>query len=459
MTGGGFTYSKRAPFLPRTKSNESLDIVELNDITTNPIEIASKREDWLKNLDKTIKGIEITPMAVASPAKTPRKASRKSEIRPRLSLAPSHAQIEDLLKESNQSQVTSFASWFGAKSSDALFEKIGESSFSEVFKMRKSVAGGGSTASGDGGAFAIKIMPLLRPDGDLMEEIITAPGDGDSETPEPIRLDHLLHEIKCLKALNDLATHRRYAVPSGHTGFNRLVECALVGGPYPEELISAWDKWSTENESLNKRPSSYCSNSLHVILMMEDGGTDLESFSVHSIKQIYAIIAQVLAAISLAETKISFEHRDLHLGNILVKATHRSDIRLESFRSLPTEGLLCSIIDCSLSRFTAPLTGKVIHRDLSLDPWLFTGEADESSQYEVYRKMRTVMNDVWESYNPQTNLLWCQHILQELLQTASKSLKSKEKQLYDSLMAFSEEMPTFADSKAALDKLLKMPRI
>lgn len=84
---------------------------------------------------------------------------------------------------------------------------------------------------------------------------------------------------------------------------------------------------------------------------MEFGGLDLEHFQVQSISQVKSILSQVLSSMALAEEKLEFEHRDLHLGNILVKDTHRLDIRLGNYQTIPTEGILCGIIDCSLARF------------------------------------------------------------------------------------------------------------
>lgn len=85
---------------------------------------------------------------------------------------------------------------------------------------------------------------------------------------------------------------------------------------------------------------------------MEFGGVDLEGFEIGSIAQVRSILVQVLSAVALAEEELQFEHRDLHLGNILVRDTHRPDLRLENYRTVPTEGIVCSIIDCSLARFT-----------------------------------------------------------------------------------------------------------
>ena len=52
---------------------------------------------------------------------------------------------------------------------------------------------------------------------------------------------------------------------------------------------------------------------------MKDGGVDLEKFKLKNMRQVQSIVNQLVCSLSLAEDKIQFEHRDLHLGNILIK--------------------------------------------------------------------------------------------------------------------------------------------
>ena len=90
-----------------------------------------------------------------------------------------------------------------------------------------------------------------------------------------------------------------------------------------------------------------------------------------------------MSALALAEENIQFEHRDLHLGNILIKETD-----LKGFKSNETEfnfeGIQCSIIDYSLSRMK---NGKdVAFRDLDTIEWLFEGDSKIDTQYQVYKR-------------------------------------------------------------------------
>jgi serine/threonine-protein kinase haspin len=183
---------------------------------------------------------------------------------------------------------------------------------------------------------------------------------------------------------------------------------------------------------------------------MEFGGIDLESYKLTSVAQIQSVLAQVLSSMGLAEERLLFEHRDLHLGNVLIRPTHRTDIRLGNYQTIQTEGILCCIIDCSLARFRDQ-NGNVEYRDLVDDDWLFSGDAKESGQYQVYRDMRDVVDDCWNQFHPKTNLLWISFMATELL---NKSEKNTKKEQYTRLREFVSNLTTYKDCKEALKALL-----
>ncbi|PJF17559.1 hypothetical protein PSACC_02673 [Paramicrosporidium saccamoebae] len=174
---------------------------------------------------------------------------------------------------------------------------------------------------------------------------------------------------------------------------------------------------------------------------MEFGGIDLESYRLTSIGQVQSVLAQVLSSMSLAEERLLFEHRDLHLGNVLIRSTHRADIRLGNYQTIQTEGILCCIIDCSLARFR-DRNGSVEYRDLVEDDWLFTGDSTESGQYQVYRDMRDIVDDCWNQFHPKTNLLWISFMATELLNKFGKDVKKEQ---YTRLRTFANNLTTYKD--------------
>ncbi|KAF3894852.1 hypothetical protein GTR04_2860 [Trichophyton interdigitale] len=95
---------------------------------------------------------------------------------------------------------------------------------------------------------------------------------------------------------------------------------------------------------------------------MENAGFELEKFKFSSVFQVYDVFWGVALALARAEQYASFEHRDLHLGNVCVKQKQppldecqkgrakmdNSEIELSA--RLGLSGLETTIIDYSLSR-------------------------------------------------------------------------------------------------------------
>ena len=72
-----------------------------------------------------------------------------------------------------------------------------------------------------------------------------------------------------------------------------------------------------------------------------------------TLEQARSVLVQVTYALAVAETALQFEHRDLHWGNVLVKATNDEYIEyLLDGKSLLVKsyGVKVSIIDFTLSR-------------------------------------------------------------------------------------------------------------
>lgn len=348
--------------------------------------------------------------------------NRKSEIvrppRRQSLLPPSVTQFKKLLSLCNSVDIPTFKEFIIENSFEA--KKIGESSFCEAFKTNNNRVW--------------KVMPLLQP-----KDCKYGDGDGrnvDEEvkitkSPEPVEVEHLIHEIECLIALKGLGHVRRFAIPPNHTGFNHLISCHVVSGPYPEELLMEWRAWEDAKGSQNTAPLHYQEDDLHVILQQEYGGIDLESFPITSPTLIRSILLQLLCALSLGEKEVEFEHRDLHPGNVLLEESNRSLIYLPDHSSLLCEGVICRIIDCSMSRILK--NSSVCYRDLEGDQWLFEGSSSISAQYDVYREMSKMFGHVkdWSEHRPKTNLLWLEYLKQYMLGKLGFKRRNKFKNASD----------------------------
>lgn len=186
------------------------------------------------------------------------------------------------------------------------------------------------------------------------------------------------------------------------------------------------------------------------MVCMDEGGEPLEAKLKNlSTEQACSVVRQIATALAVLEREMLFEHRDLHLGNILVKETLLDHIEVPGMKTVRTEGVLCSIIDCSISRFTAP--GRVCYRDLEAEEWIFEGDAKVDPQYEVYREMRTVTKQQWRAFHPLTNLLWLKFVVNALLKTQSS--KKNKTAAYIALFDLCNRLcaePQYADLRTLL---------
>jgi Serine/threonine kinase of the haspin family len=85
--------------------------------------------------------------------------------------------------------------------------------------------------------------------------------------------------------------------------------------------------------------------------------------------------------------ELEFEHRDLHMSNILVLQTDQDESSFtldDTHYAMKTAGVQVTIIDFTISRCF--VGEKICYYDLSQDEELFEGEGDY--QFDMYRMMR-----------------------------------------------------------------------
>ena len=56
-----------------------------------------------------------------------------------------------------------------------------------------------------------------------------------------------------------------------------------------------------------------------------------------------------------------------------------------------------------------------LYQDLANDPDLFTGDAKEDYQFEIYRKMKIELDNDWSKYAPKTNVFWIHYLIDKFL--------------------------------------------
>jgi serine/threonine-protein kinase haspin len=411
------------------------------------------------------------------------------------------AYVSPLLSLSSGKRIVSFGAWSSALEPHFEVTKIAEASFSEVYRLTATSTTFSITAES-----VLKLVALKTPPNAPLSNNSRAREARETERQAKreqkareerdqwkSHVDDVHSEVKLLQNLNQIP---------GFTNFRELT--VLQGRPSPA-FISAWKAWNktrprgkkSEFPDPSKR-TSYDDTQLWAVVEMQDAGTDCEKVmdrgGLSTVWEIWDVFWGVCLSVAKAEKTCKFEHRDLHLENICIRSSRsRSDndliapcIKDPLRRKLGFTGLDTTVIDYTLSRAdilpsfhstpstpisnpstsslsdttTPPPSREVAYLDLNKDPSLFTGDAEEEYQYEIYRYMRGAVLyndplqttppstatlqipgtprrsprktpqhirfdssppppipplDIWRSFHPKTNLLWTHFILYKLL--------------------------------------------
>lgn len=275
------------------------------------------------------------------------------------------------------------------KYSEIFLKKLGEGSYGEVFEKE----------SHEDKSLAVKIVPVG------CDTLVNG-------YPQ-MTLDAIIPEMAISKKLLDLTLSKEDA--NYAEGFIQLQKLLFCKGSYPTVLNELWVEWDAKKASENDNPDIFQEDQTFVIFETNNGGEDLETFKLKTVKEAISILKQIIASLAAAECMYQFEHRDLHHGNILIKKTSRNKplnfIIDNEVHKVESHGLEVCIIDFTMARLQAD--GGVIYTDISTEETFFTGEGD--IQFDVYRDMRKHNKNEWESYNPYTNVLWMKYIAEKLL--------------------------------------------
>lgn len=277
--------------------------------------------------------------------------------------------------------------------------KIAEATYSEVFSAplpttRKLARGV------DRPKLVVKILPFCAYEG----------ADIDPETGERTLVNGC-GQLEPSAIWTEVACSRRMAsVGSGL--FGGFLEARIAKGPYLAELHREWCRWDSDrrrrglNPSDNWEPDYFHENQHYLLLFLPFGGIDLDSFALPSWTAAHSAFWQVTLALAAAEREASFEHRDLHAGNVLLmEGTTEEQIGWTDPKSgkryeFSAKQVRATVIDYTLARFESE--GRLFYNPLD-DEELFKGQGDR--QYDVYRSMRKVSCGEWRGYWPRTNVL------------------------------------------------------
>jgi hypothetical protein len=81
----------------------------------------------------------------------------------------------------------------------------------------------------------------------------------------------------------------------------------VVRGYFPDTLLEYWDIYDEERGSENERPDFYEEDQLFAIIMLENGGSDLEHTELNGWKEAADVFWQVAFALARGEKEREFE--------------------------------------------------------------------------------------------------------------------------------------------------------
>uniref|UniRef100_A0AC35GU62 Non-specific serine/threonine protein kinase n=1 Tax=Panagrolaimus sp. PS1159 TaxID=55785 RepID=A0AC35GU62_9BILA len=236
-----------------------------------------------------------------------------------------------------------------------------------------------------------------------------------------INVSAVLQEFRVSKIITD----------SKIPNFVQMFDSAVVTGPYPDEL---WKLWNAFKDKINDDPQTYATNDqFQLAICLSDGGKDLEKFEFTQENEMSSVIAQFIFAIASAEKMLNFEHRDLHVSNVLIKETNEKELMYfignQQIR-VATHGHKITIIDFGNARLEKD--SKILYNDLS-----FLGSHDNDKSFydlheEIYQKMKELIHDNWKGFYPLTNVYWICSLLEKLTKYRKgepTTYKSKESKL------------------------------
>ncbi|KAL1491946.1 hypothetical protein ABEB36_012462 [Hypothenemus hampei] len=268
--------------------------------------------------------------------------------------------------------------------------KIGEGLYGEVFLYRRPI----------GGTTVMKVIPIGGTQ--------TVNGENQKKWKE------VLSEIIIATELSNL----KYSRTDNQTsGFVEVTNIQCVQGKYPEALLNLWDLYKETKGSINESPEIFEDDQLYLVLETNYAGCPVASFPFIHAAQAFSMFLQIAFALAIAEDELQFEHRDLHLGNILLTQVSTNEKITYRFRGkeikICSYGVKVTMIDFTMSRIT--LDNVNIFVDLSNDCGVFNGSGDY--QYEIYKLMQQKNGNEWSHFEPYSNVLWLSYILDKTVTT------------------------------------------
>ncbi|KAI2805560.1 Serine/threonine-protein kinase haspin [Blomia tropicalis] len=231
-------------------------------------------------------------------------------------------------------------------------------------------------------------------------------------------------EIVIMKMLSNL--HDNVSDIAGYEyqthSFPRIFRSRVVHGEIPNYfLIRKYDETIPKIKKVDRFDDTFGVPREYLVVVMKFGGDSLwdriQSFSKDKLlpDQIISLCYQTILALAVSEQVLQFEHRDLHICNMLVKETKKKEVHFK-IRSVDyyvkSFSIKACIIDTTFSRMA--VAGVIHYTDLSSRLKSSTENPKPEEHEIVYADMYRLVADRWTEWFPQTNVQWLRYCFKEL---------------------------------------------
>lgn len=151
-------------------------------------------------------------------------------------------------------------------------------------------------------------------------------------------------------------------------------------------------------------------------------------------RQMLSVVRQLVLALTVAEVVYQYEHRDLHMNNILVQKCAEEDTieyMVESrVYQVRCHGVRASIIDNTFARmnigkqvYFTPLSSKL---DRIMNRFVNSAQRDTITKQEnVYKLMYMAAEHQWQRWLPKSNIWWLKFVLVRLIDNIELRIPSE----------------------------------
>lgn len=287
--------------------------------------------------------------------------------------------------------------------------KISEGSYGEIYSLK--------TADG-----STRILKCITIDGQHPQ----------NEIPN-IDLKMVLPEIICSSLLSQLYDGFCYLAPN----FPEVFKICVVRDHFPAAMMKTWCEYMDDPERLEDpsyypRPDLYREDQTFLTIESSFCGEPLAREALHDTRQALSVITQVVSALAIAEEAYKFEHRDLHLGNVLMRETEAIWLRYifrDFYFSVLTMGYHLYVIDFTFSRIEKD--GRVYCVDLD-DMSRDSNSLSDPNQNEwlnyshAFEMMIKLFQGDWNKFAPKSNVFWLKYLIETIIDYLEENIPSLE---------------------------------